>query len=259
MPDQALPKEAVWKHLPRFFSLASPYIESQSFELEKRVFQHAIQARRLKSGQFFIIFDGQGAEYLAQINTIERHQATATWRGMQCISRESTLRITLAASLIASDKMDWMVQKAVELGVYAFQPIITQHGFQLVSHRWPEKQHHWEEVAISACEQCARNVLPIIHPLNTLEECFSSVPPNAKKWLLSPHAEQTLGEHLKGTMDSEADIYVLVGPEGGLSVQEETQLCDQRWKRLGLGPRILRAETAALAALSCVQAFHGMT
>lgn len=256
MTNNQLPLPEHWRHLPRFFSVIEKFEQGRPFELEQRTFQHAIQVRRLKVGQFFILFDGQGSEYLAQIDAIERRQATASWRGLQSVSRESPTHVVLVMALIASDKMDLIIQKATELGVRAIQPVLTQHSFQLASHRWSEKQRHWEEVVISSCEQCARNSLPVIQPMRTLSEWIGKEvegSEEATNWLLSPHAEQSLRGALHANpVKGDQRGQLLVGPEGGLSMDEETMLCERDWKRVGLGPRILRAETAAIAALSQV-------
>jgi 16S rRNA (uracil1498-N3)-methyltransferase len=252
------PSELMWRHLPRFFMSACAFKQDELFKLDRKTLQHAVHARRLKVGHYFIVFDGTSAEYLVQMHAISKHEASACWRASQKVSRESALHTTLLMGLIASDKMDWVIQKATELGVNVIQPLLTQFSFKLTESRWSEKQEHWKEVAISACEQSGRNQVPDILLPCSLPEAIKhySKEPNSMKYMLSPFAEYALGTLLHEHSNC-SSVILLVGSEGGLSKHEEQICIEQGWVQCGLGSRILRAETAALAALSGVQIYGG--
>ncbi|MES2206284.1 MAG: 16S rRNA (uracil(1498)-N(3))-methyltransferase [Pseudomonadota bacterium] len=273
--ELALPEKARWRHLPRFYVEVTNFNQNSIFALPQHMFQHAIKVRRLKMGQYFIVFDGAGIEYLASLQTIMRSSATAYWHDSQMISRESSINVCLVMGLIASEKMDWVIQKATELGVTSIQPILTQHSFQMAEHRFAEKERHWNGVVVAACEQSGRNILPSLQPLTPLTEYLThenntSLP--VLKWLLSPFAEESLASKVhtelflpnnvpstslssssnnKPTMNKRS-IRFFIGPEGGFSENEENLMRTEGCIAMSLGERILRAETAAIAALSQV-------
>ncbi len=266
-----IPAKVRWRHLPRFYVEAANFNKECEFELQKITFQHAIQARRLKVGQYFIVFEGKGIEYLACLQTITRSGATACWHDSQIISRESSVNVGLVVGLIASEKMDWIIQKATELGVASIQPVLTQHSFQMASHRFTEKERHWNGIIIAACEQSGRNSLPCLRPVKGLEDLFNQKDSGSLtvlQWLLSPFAEESLVSKVRtqlplsiysqATQMIEYDdghrpaISLFIGPEGGFSEQEESLMRAQGCIALSVGERILRAETAAIAALSQV-------
>ena len=265
--ELALPAKSRWRHLPRFYVKTADFNQHTIFELPKSTFQHAVKVRRLKVGQYFIIFEGSGIEYLACLQNITRSGATAYWHDSQIIHRESAIKVCLVVGLIASEKMDWIIQKATELGVASIQPVLTQHSFQMAEHRFAEKEHHWKGVIIAACEQSGRNTLPYLQPLTQLKEYLANKHTTLLpifKWLLSPFAEEslsskvhtelflspkTLSAHNKPN-HNELSIHLFIGPEGGFSESEENLMHAEGCAALKLGETILRAETAAVAALS---------
>lgn len=239
-----------WRHLPRFCVPDLYYQNSLDFILSEPLFKHAIQACRMRVGDQFIAFRGcDNDEYLAEITEIKKNKAQARWLAAQQQSRESERSVHLVMSVIASDKMDLVVQKATELGVRSIQPVMTAHAFRIAKEKWAHKQAHWHDVMASACEQCGRNQLPVLHPICAFNDYAALTHHEGQYWMCSPHA--TMGIRAMCDQQPEASSYsIWIGSEGGLSLEEEQLLKENGWHAIGLGQRILRAETAALAALS---------
>ena len=171
------------------------------------------------------------------------------------IERETTMAVHLAVGMPANERMDWLVEKATELGAASIQPLMTAHSvLRLKGERAEKKQAHWQAQAIAACEQCGRNRIPTLHPIAELEPWLirqASAPTVAetRHWVLSLHpSTQTLSAQLEPTPPD--TVWLLSGPEGGLSAVEDHQARLLGWQATTLGPRTLRAETAAIAALS---------
>lgn len=223
-----------------------------SFVLETEASRHIARALRLQAGESFTLFDGRGGEYPATIERIDKKHVTATTGEHDTVERESALHVHLGVALSRGDRFDWVVQKATELGVAAITPLATEHtGVRLQGARVAKKLGHWRQVAISACEQCGRNRLPDIAPVATIDE-----------WLRGSRAELSLVLHhrarpLDAPTDAVTSVALLVGPEGGLSAREIAAAEQTGFHALALGPRVLRTETAPLAALALVQARWG--
>jgi 16S rRNA (uracil1498-N3)-methyltransferase len=218
---------------------------------------HAVRVLRLNVGEPVVLFDGRGGEFEARITRIDRDEVSVKTGAHLDIERESGLNIQLVQGLSSGDRMDITLQKAVELGVAAIQPVATERSVvKLKDERAQRRVEHWQNLVISACEQCGRNRVPEVLPLLDLPDWLARlnalVPDDEARLLLSPAATVPLKE-----LVPPARMMLLIGPEGGLSAAE-TQLAQSRgFRPVRLGPRILRTETAALAALSAIQTLWG--
>ncbi|MDR2924924.1 MAG: 16S rRNA (uracil(1498)-N(3))-methyltransferase [Azoarcus sp.] len=212
---------------------------------------HALKALRLCSGDAVALFDGSGGELHARLD-VRGRLAVAVDGQWQEASRESPLDIVLVQALASGDKMDWVIQKAVELGAAGIIPVQAARSvLRLAGERADKKREHWRQVVIAACEQCGRNRLPFVAPVQSLAACLAQTM-EAVRLVLAPG-----GGRLSAIQPLPAAIHLYIGPEGGWS-DEEMALCLQAGCRpVGLGPRILRTETAGLAALAALQARAG--
>ena len=210
---------------------------------------HARKVLRLASGDSVALFDGSGGELHARLDV--RARLTVAVDGQwQEVSRESPLDIVLVQALASSDKMDWIIQKAVELGATGIIPVQTARSvLRLAGERADKKLKHWQQVVIAACEQCGRNRLPFVAPVQSLATYLAQ---EAVRLIFVPG-----GEPLSAIQPVPSSIHLLIGPEGGWS-DEELALCLRVGSRVvGLGPRVLRTETAGVAALAVLQARAG--
>lgn len=240
-------------NLPRFYcrEALSP---GAHVELPEPVARHAVRVLRLPPGAEMVLFDGRGGEYPARIERIERDRVLAELGAWQEVERESPLAITLVQALQAGDKMDFTIQKAVELGIRDIVPVDSRRSvLKLAGERAAKRVAHWQGVVASACEQCGRNQVPLVAPLEKLENWLSRpAPDGVLRLMLAPGAEQTLVE-----LAPARQIQLLIGAEGGLDPQEEIAAKQAGFQAVRLGPRVLRTETAGLAALAAMQALWG--
>ena len=200
-----------------------------------------------------ILFDGRGGEYLAHIQRIERDRVIAELGAWQDVERESRLTVTLVQAVQAGDKMDFTIQKAVELGVKDIVPVDSRRSvIRLSGERAGKRVAHWQGVAASACEQCGRNQVPNVAPLEKLESWLARPPGDGLRLMLAPDAEDTLAE-----LPPIGSVQLLIGAEGGLDPQEIIAAKQAGFQSVRLGPRILRTETAGLAALAAMQVLWG--
>ena len=215
---------------------------------------HLAHVLRLTQGDLLVVFDGRGLEYPATIERIGKSAVTLRVRDPSPVNRESPLRVTLAQGISSGERMDYTVQKAVELGVAAIQPLATERSVvRLSGERAVKRVGHWHGIAVAACEQSGRNHVPDVYPVSGVTSWLAQVPSDALRLTLSPDASSTLRE-----IDRPAGpIVLLVGPEGGLSPRERDDARAAGFSGLRLGPRVLRTETAALAALAAMQALWG--
>lgn len=214
---------------------------------------HVIHVLRLQAGDGLTLFDGRGTEYAAVIKRIDKSGLLLGVTGRREISRESPLSVVLAQGVSSGERMDYTVQKCVELGVHAIQPLITQRSVvRLAGERAEKRVAHWQAVAAAACEQCGRNQVPAVLPVQPYTRWLGALP-DGLRYLLSPRADKRLRE-----FGPPADtVTLLVGPEGGWN-EEETQAAQLAgFAPMALGPRVLRTETAAVAALAAMQALWG--
>ncbi|MEZ5535796.1 MAG: 16S rRNA (uracil(1498)-N(3))-methyltransferase [Thiolinea sp.] len=245
--------------IPRFY-FAGDLQTGQTPELPAELFRHAIQVLRLKTGEPVILFNGNGGEFLAELDEVSKRRATANILSFDPVNRESALSLTLVQSIIKPDKMDLAIQKSVELGVTAIRPMISQRSVvRMGRDKLDKKISHWQAVALSACEQSGRTGLPELLP-----------PLGFNEWLEQPLAEDGLrimlmpGDYprihtLRDTLtaDQRPHIQLMIGPEGGFT-DDEVALCIKNGVfMVSLGPRILRAETAAISVIALLQQYFG--
>jgi 16S rRNA (uracil1498-N3)-methyltransferase len=239
--------------VPRFYH---PGAIASTLRLETQAAHHAFRVLRLKAGDAIVLFNGEGGEYHAVISHCDKDRVTVDSLEFRNIERESPLQICLAQGISGGDNMDFTVQKAVELGVACIQPLAVQKSVVRLSRERADKRtQHWQRIAISACEQCGRNRIPRVNAVMSLHEWLARLnsPESESRWLLSPGAAAKLNE----MPTPSATILLLAGPEGGLTQEEEQAAKSAGFLRVSLGPRTLRTETAAMAALAAMQALWG--
>ncbi|MES2564615.1 MAG: 16S rRNA (uracil(1498)-N(3))-methyltransferase [Pseudomonadota bacterium] len=215
---------------------------------------HLTHVLRLTRGAPLIVFDGDGTEYAAVIERIAKSRVTLKLSEGRQVNRESTLAVDLAQGISSGERMDYTIQKAVELGVRSIQPLASERSVvRLTAERAEKRVIHWQGVAIAACEQCGRNRVPQVRPVMALTQWLADVASDALRLTLAPDAAKSLR-----ALDSpSAPVVMLVGPEGGLSARERNAAQVAGFQSVRLGPRILRTETAAVAALAAMQALWG--
>lgn len=239
-------------NLPRFYCREA-LAPGARIELPAPVARHAVRVLRLPPGAPMILFDGRGGEYLAHIERIERDRVLAELADWRDVERESPLAVTLVQALQAGEKMDFTIQKAVELGVRDIVPVESRRSvMRLSGDRAGKRVAHWQGVAASACEQCGRNQVPLVAPLEKLENWLARPADGALRLMLAPDAEWTLAE-----LSPASCIQLLIGGEGGLDPQEVIAACQAGFQAVRLGPRVLRTETAGLAGLAALQLLWG--
>jgi len=238
--------------LPRAF-VKIDLMPDDSIELPGDTAAHIVKVLRARAGDGLVLFNGNGAEHLGVIESIRGSRVRVSVGEARAIDRESPLHVILVQSIPRGDRMDFVIQKATELGVSRIVPVLSARSVVRLDERQSEsKVQHWRGVAISACEQCGRNRVPDIDaPLQLIDYlgCESGAP---VRLLLDP--ESTSAAPVNATGKS---IEVTVGPEGGFSPQELAAMRIAGLKGIRLGPRILRTETAALVALTWLQTRHG--
>lgn len=237
--------------IPRIYC-AQPLAANASVALDPGPSQHLSRVLRMKTGDALTLFDGRGGEYPATITAISKKQVTANTGEHLNREAESPLSIHLGIAISRGERMDWVVQKATELGVTEITPLLSERTeVKLVGERADKKLRHWQNIASSACEQCGRNRVPVIHSLTGVDH-----------WLASCTAERRFVLHHRAMeIDTGAEtpgsVALLIGPEGGLSPEEIERAESSGFQSLRLGPRVLRTETAPLAAITLLQAWWG--
>ena len=220
--------------------------------LPEALAHHALRVLRLRDGEAITLFDGHGGEVAAELS-VRGKQAVAVLGRRNDDERESPLQLVLVQALASGDKMDWVVQKAVELGVAAIQPVQAERSvLKLGGERADKRLAHWQQVAVAACEQCGRNRVPSVHPVQALPQWLAAQR-GARGYVLAPGGAARLATEPAPS----GPLYLLVGPEGGWSEAELAACGAAGFPRLVLGPRVLRTETAGLAALAALQARWG--
>ena len=238
-----------------------PLLPETDIVLPPAAAAHITRVLRLRAGAALTLFDGRGGEYHATLVAIERGGGVRVHVGAhRAIEREAPLELTLLQCVVRAERMDWIVQKATELGVTGIVPVASQHAVvRLEPTAAARRQQHWQGIAIGACEQCGRNRLPRLEAVQPLEQaCRNAATGTPARLLLDPSAERSLASNVRAMpLRAGAAVSLLVGPEGGLSEEEVALARQHGFVACGLGPRILRAETAPLAALSCLQTLLG--
>ena len=233
--------------MPRFFC-SHPLHAGLSLDLPADTSRH-IQVLRLQPGATITLFDGRGGEYTACILQMGRHTVAARIDSHQALERESAVYSHVVIGMPANERMDWLVEKATELGVARITPLMTAHGvLRLNAERALKRQLHWQGIAQAACAQSGRNTLPQIDVPQSWSEWFNTFPHDETQahWMLSLSAAST---PLNASPEVRR-VLLLSGPEGGLSHDEEAQALERGFVAVSLGARVLRAETAPLAVLS---------
>lgn len=234
--------------IPRIFQ-PIPLATDQVVELDAQSAAHLVRVLRLKVGDELVVFNGQGGEYQSTVVSVDRRSASIRIGNFVDRSVESPLELVLVQGISRGERMDYTVQKAVELGVSRIVPVLTERTVvNLKGERQERRREHWQAVVNSASEQCGRNIVPEVCPVLTLQE-----------WLNAPNESTRFVLHhraIPGQMNSvepQGTVSLLVGPEGGLSASEIESAETAGYLPLSLGPRVLRTETAAVTALSVLQ------
>jgi len=204
-----------------------------------------VQVLRLQPGDALVLFDGRGGEYDAVVEHMGRAEVRVRVQAHRAVECEAAVAVHLAVGMPANERMDWLVEKATELGVASIQPLLAERSvLRVAGERAAKKQAHWQAIAIAACEQCGRNRVPPVHEVQPLAA-----------WLAAGGAPGLVLSLGAGTVPLAAaagagEVTLLSGPEGGLAAAEEEAALARGWRAVHLGPRVLRAETAPLAALA---------
>jgi 16S rRNA (uracil1498-N3)-methyltransferase len=239
--------------MPRFY-----YPQSLSIGITIKLtdaLAHHIQVLRLAPGALVTLFNGEGGEYTATIHAIEKKSVSLEVKTFSPIEVELPCGITLAQALPEGSKMDWIIEKAVELGAIGIQPLSTQRSVvRLQGERAEKKRAHWQGVIVSASEQCGRNRLAHVAPLLDFQTWIGQQDLH-RRILLTPRATQPLAEWARHHPPQA--VTVMIGAEGGFSEAEENSALAHGALALSIGPRILRTETAGLAAIASLNAIWG--
>lgn len=240
--------------MPRFYC-PPPLPQDGTFDLPPDAAHHASRVLRLREGTPVQIFDGIGNERHGVIAETGGKRVTVTGITAVEADRESPLKTLLAQALSSSEKMDWVVQKATELGVTEIQPLDTERSVaRLSAERAAKRLEHWQQVAISACEQCGRNTLPLIHPPLDIMAWLQQIrPASGTKLILLPQGATSLHAQTK----PQGSVTLLIGAEGGFTQAESDSALLCGFTPIRLGARVLRTETAAVAGLAALQTLWG--
>jgi 16S rRNA (uracil1498-N3)-methyltransferase len=239
--------------LTRVF-VPGPLAGRASVELAGTAANHVVRVLRLRAGDAVTLFDGRGGEYAAKIDQVRRDIVLVQLVEHRAVERESPLAITLAQGISRGERMDLVLQKATELGVRRIVPVCTERSVvRLDEAQGARKLQHWRAVVAAACEQCGRNRLPELDAPTALHALLAEPPGEGLRILLSPRGDLRLAD----LTEVGSGVTVLIGPEGGLT-EDEGRLAVQRgYRAMRFGPRILRTETAALAAVTALQQRFG--
>jgi 16S rRNA (uracil1498-N3)-methyltransferase len=239
--------------IPRIFC-PSPLAAGTTLDLAAAAAHHVLRVLRLQAGDALTLFDGAGGEYYAELAQATRRGVAVRVIEHRDIERESPLTVTLVQGLAAADRMDQVLQKAVELGAAAIAPVVaTRSVARLEGVRAERRVEHWRQIVIAACEQCGRNRLPQVHVPCALATWLSAPSAAALRVLLLPEATAVLGDLGRPA----GAVELLVGPEGGFTVEESAAARAAGFRPVRLGPRIMRTETAGAAVLAAMHALWG--
>ncbi|MFO6420450.1 16S rRNA (uracil(1498)-N(3))-methyltransferase [Hylemonella sp. W303a] len=242
--------------MPRFHCPEEPSSVLRAggeFELPPETARH-VQVLRLQPGDTLTLFTGRNGEWTATILRMGRASVTVRVDQHHAVEREALLDVHLAVGMPANERMDWLVEKAVELGVASIQPLLTERSvLRLSGERALKKQLHWQGIATAACEQSGRNRLPSVHPVRALLDFVVWNPPEVhRRFVLSLDGDSLPLSQVLASKPPTGPVLLLSGPEGGLSPNEEQAARAAGFEPLSLGKRTLRAETAPLAALAAL-------
>lgn len=239
--------------IPRIF-VDVELTENTQVDLPDSAFQHVCKVLRLKNGHPMRLFNGKGGQYHSTLCNVEKRSAQVAIGEFEALENESPLKVTIGQTLSRGERMDYAIQKAVESGVYEIQPLFSERcEVKLQEGRLEKRLQHWQQVAISAAEQCGRGVVPEIKEPIALTEWIK----NCNEML-----KLTLHHHSAKPIDQfqcpdNQQIALLIGPEGGLTEQEVELAKEQGFNAIALGPRVLRTETAPIVALTALNLLWG--
>lgn len=237
--------------VPRLHTTAS-LATGQTVELDEAAARYVSRVLRMEAGRPLILFNGAGGEYDAVLEQVGKKQVSVAITGYRSEDRQSPLQIHLGIGLSKGDRFEWVLQKATELGVHHITPLFTERSeVKLSGERLQKKLQHWRQITLSACEQCQLNRPPQVHDVMKYDHWLASVDQDCK-FILHHRSEQALT-----ASPSPESVALVIGPEGGLSEAEIEQALGQDFTPLTLGPRVMRTETAPLAAISIMQYLWG--
>ena len=238
--------------MPRFyvdFALSPDSV----VELPDDVVRH-LNVLRVKNTEEIVLFNGNGKAYSALPEVLEKRRASVRILREEATDNESPLNITLVQAVSAAERMDFTLQKSVELGVAEIRPVISERCVVRLSGERAEKRvARWQEIVVSACEQSGRNSVPKVLPLTTYAQALQQLPQKTTKLLMSLNRAQKLSD----VQPQSGKVVFMVGPEGGWTEKEEQQAFDAGFQSVTLGKRVLRTETASLAAIAAMQTLWG--
>ena len=238
--------------MPRFyvdFALSPDSV----VELPDNVVRH-LNVLRVKNTEEIVLFNGNGKAYPALPEVLEKRRASVRILREESTNNESPLNITLVQAVSAAERMDFTLQKSVELGVAEIRPVISERCVVRLSGERAEKRvARWQEIVVSACEQSGRNIVPKVLPLTTYAQALQQLPQETSKLLMSLNRAQKLSD----VQPQSSKVVFMVGPEGGWTEKEEQQAFDAGFQSVTLGKRVLRTETASLAAIAAMQTLWG--
>ena len=238
--------------MPRFyvdFALSPDSV----VELPDNVVRH-LNVLRVKNTEEIVLFNGNGKAYPALSEVLEKRRASVRILREEATDNESPLNITLVQAVSAAERMDFTLQKSVELGVAEIRPVISERCVVRLSGERAEKRvARWQEIVVSACEQSGRNIVPKVLPLTTYAQALQQLPQETAKLLMSLNRAQKLSD----VRPQSGKVVFMVGPEGGWTEKEEQQAFDAGFQSVTLGKRVLRTETASLAAIAAMQTLWG--
>jgi 16S rRNA (uracil1498-N3)-methyltransferase len=233
-----------------------PLVAGHEITLPAQSAEHLTRVLRLEAGAPFVLFDGRGHEFAAVLGARHGKQVRASVQRELPAGRESPLDVTLLQGIARGERMDFIVQKATELGVTRIAPFTAERSVVRVDAKQRERKlEHWQAVAISACEQSGRNRVPPVSPPGSLQQALEALAVDSLRCLLAADGAESLVA--AATRSRGQPCVLLIGPEGGLSDTEKNLAMAHRFVACRLGPRVLRTETAGLAALAALQAING--
>lgn len=232
----------------------SPLTPDADVELPPAAAYHVARVLRLREGAVIAAFDGSGGEHRCEILAVKGDHVLVRVGRRTAGLPESPLRITLVQAVSRSERMDWTLQKATELGVRVIAPVLSARSVVRLDERQAEKKlRHWQAIVAAACEQCGRSVVPEVRPPLDLSQHLASGARDGQRFVLSPSGPTSLA----GIASMGARVELLIGPEGGLEDAEIERAVGSGYTPVRLGPRVLRTETAGIVALSVLQALWG--
>jgi 16S rRNA (uracil1498-N3)-methyltransferase len=244
----------------------APVAGGKRLVVEGSAANHITRVLRLRSGDALTVFDGSGGEFGARIEEFRKDSVVVSVEDHRPLDRESPLPLTLAQGISRGERMDWIIQKATELGTSRIVPLFTKRSVVRLDEKQADRKlQHWRAIAISACEQCGRNRIPELAAPIDFFDVLPADSSGATRLLLSPTGDlriedlQDVGQNIGKEVRQGAGngITVLIGPEGGLEDVEQEAALAAGFKAVRLGPRVLRTETAAIAALTIIQRYFG--